>query len=136
MQFAENLTDRQAADAVRARIDWKYALNLEVTDAGFHSSVLCEFRTRLLTGNLESVLLERLLTLCAEHGWLRQRGRQRTDSTSVVGAVKALNILELVGETLRHALNVLATVAPEWLRAEARWPWQGRYAKWGSGSTH
>ena len=50
MQFAENLTDRQAADAVRARIDWKYALSLEMQDAGFHSSVLSEFRGRLIHG--------------------------------------------------------------------------------------
>ena len=75
------------------------------------------------------MLLERLLTLCAEQGWLKQRGRQRTDSTSVVGAVKALNILELVGETLRHALNILATVAPEWLRVRVPIAWFDRYGE-------
>ena len=53
MQFAENLTDRQAADAVRARLDWKYALSLDVTDAGFHYSVLSEFRSRLLENEAE-----------------------------------------------------------------------------------
>jgi transposase len=47
MQFAENLSDRQAADAVRSRIDWKYALSLELTDPGFDHTVLCEFRGRL-----------------------------------------------------------------------------------------
>ncbi|MBA2679466.1 MAG: transposase, partial [Ktedonobacteraceae bacterium] len=129
MQFAENLTDRQAADAVRARLDWKYALNLEITDVGFHYSALCEFRARLLQGNLEQVLLERLLTLCADHGWLKQRGRQRTDSTHVVGAVKALNIIELVGETLRHALNVLAVVVPDWLRTQVPIAWFERYGE-------
>ena len=44
MQYAENLTDRQAADAVRGRIDWKYALGLELTDPGFNYSVLSESR--------------------------------------------------------------------------------------------
>src|SRR5690242_19907702 len=119
MQFAENLSDRQAPEAVRARIDWKYALGLELTDEGFHYSVLSAFRTRLVQGSLEQVLLDTLLTCCQARGWLKARGRQRTDSTHVLGAVKALNQLELVGETLRHALNVLnvlnvlATVAPE-----------------------
>jgi transposase len=50
MQFAEGLSDRQAAEAVRSRIDWKYALSLQLEDTGFDSSVLCEFRTRLVEG--------------------------------------------------------------------------------------
>src|SRR5512135_3517774 len=103
MQFAENLSDRQAAEAVRARIDWKYALSLPLNESGFHSSVLSEFRDRLLQGSLESRLLDTFLELCQQRGYLRTRGRQRTDSTHVLGAVKVLNSLELVGETLRHA---------------------------------
>ena len=50
LQFRENLPDRQAAEAVRARIDWKYLLGLELADPGFDHSVLCEFRSRLLDG--------------------------------------------------------------------------------------
>src|SRR5262245_45798202 len=61
MQFAEGLTDRQAADAVRGRMDWKYALGLELTDAGFDYSVLSEFRGRLLMGQKEQTLLDVLL---------------------------------------------------------------------------
>ena len=53
MQFRENLADRQAAEAVRARIDWKYLLGLELTDPGFNFSVLSEFRDRLLAGSAE-----------------------------------------------------------------------------------
>ena len=132
LQFAENLSDRQAADAVRARIDWKYALGLELSDEGFHYSVLSEFRTRLLAGSLEQTLLDRRLQRCLERGWLKVRGRQRTDSTHVagaVGAVRALNQLELVGETLRAALNVLATVAPDWLKEQVPPDWYERYAE-------
>src|SRR5262249_1052871 len=81
MQYAEGLSDRQAADAVRSRIDWKYALNLELTDPGFDFSVLCEFRTRLLAGNAEQLLLDALLKVCRERKLLKGRGRQRTDST-------------------------------------------------------
>lgn len=123
MQFAENLSDRQAAAAVRARIDWKYALSLDLGDSGFHYSVLSEFRARLLEGGLEQIFLDKLLEHCRQRGWLKARGRQRTDSTHGVGAVKVLNQLELVGETLRHALNVLATVAPDWLKQQAKPEW-------------
>lgn len=83
MQFAENVSDRQAADAVRARIAWKSALGLDLSDEGFPSSALSEFRTRL------KVLLDRLLERCRERGWRNARGRQRTDSPPVLGAVRA-----------------------------------------------
>src|SRR5581483_1587747 len=129
MQFMENLSDRQAAQAVRARIDWKYALGLELSDEGLHYSVLSEFRTRLVQGSMEQVLLDTMLKRCQERGWLKARGRQRTDSTHILGAVKVLNQLELVGETLRHALNVLATVAPEWLKPQVPSEWFERYAE-------
>src|SRR4030081_2760178 len=64
MQFVENLSDRQAADAVRGRIDWKYLLSLELTNPGFDASVLSEFRARLVEGGLEQRLLDALLTVC------------------------------------------------------------------------
>jgi transposase len=117
MQFAEGLSDRQAAEAVRARIDWKYALGLALDDSGFHYSVLCEFRTRLLDGSLDHLLLEALLAACRTHGLLRRRGRQRTDSTHVLGVLRLLNRLEQVAETMRAALDALAEAAPEWLLA-------------------
>jgi transposase len=129
MQFAENLPDRQAADAVRSRIDWKYALGLELTDAGFDYSVLCEFRARLVQGEAEQRLLETVLTLGQERGWLKARGKQCTDSTHVLAAIHALNRLENAGETLRHALNVLAEAAPEWLLSHMQPEWTDRYGK-------
>jgi transposase len=92
LQFAEGLSDRQAANAVRSRIDWKYALRLELTDPGFDASVLSEFRTRLITGEAESLLFDTLLTWC-------------------------------------HALNTLAVVAPEWLRAVSHPDWRDRYMR-------
>src|SRR5438445_5822217 len=104
MQFRENLADRQAAEAVRARIDWKYLLGLELDDPGFDHSVLCEFRARLLAGGAEERLLGKLLDACQARALLKARGRQRTDSTRVLAAIRALNRLELVGETLRAAL--------------------------------
>ena len=127
MQFAENLTDRQAADAVRARLDWKYALSLELDDPGFDFSVLSEFRSRLVTGKASARLLELMLTQFKQHGLLTARGTQRTDSTHILGAICALNRLELVGRTLQHALEALAKHAPTWLRAQVSSAWFERY---------
>ena len=105
LQFAEGLTDRQAADAVRGRIDWKYLLGLDLTDPGFDASVLCEFRNRIVAGSLEDQFLDALLALCKAWGLLRARSSQRTNSTHVLGALRTLTRLELVGEAVRAALN-------------------------------
>lgn len=128
LQFAEGLADRQAADAVRGRIDWKYALGLELSDPGFNFSVLSEFRCRLIDGGAERLLLEAMLETCKVHGLVKARTNQRTDSTHVLAAIRTLNRLELVGETLRAALNIVATVAPPWLRAWVPPEWFDRYA--------
>jgi transposase len=137
LQFAEGLSDQQAADAVRSRIDWKYLLGLELTHPGFDPSVLCEFRTRLLEHSeaaateraAEHLLLDTLLTQCRERKLLRARGIQRTDATHVLAAVRQLNRLELVGETLRYGLNTLAEEAPAWLRAHSDPEWPDRYGR-------
>jgi len=129
MQFAEGLSDRQAADAVRSRIDWKYALALELTDPGFDASVLSEFRSRLLTGNATQLLFERMLEQLRGQGLLKPRGRARTDSTHILAAIRTLNRLECVGETLRHALNTVATVAPDWLQRWVPPEWFARYER-------
>ena len=129
MQFAADLSDRAAADAVRSRIDWKYALSLDLTDPGFHYSVLAKFRKRLVAGQAEQVLLDAILERLQEHGFLKAGGRARTDSTHVLAAVRACNRLECVGETLRAALNDLAVVAPDWLRQQITADWFERYGK-------
>ena len=122
-QFLEGLSDRQAAEAVRGRIDWKYALGLELSDAGFDASILSEFRSRLVAHQASGRLLEVLVERLNEGGWLKARGKQRTDSTHVLGAVRLLNRLELVGETLRAALEEVATIAPDWLKSWVPQPW-------------
>jgi transposase len=129
LQFAEGLSDRQAADAVRARLDWKYVLRLELTDPGFDASVLCEFRGRLVAGEAEQLLLDALLGWSRERGLLKARGQQRTDSTHVLAAVRARNRLEVVGETLRHALDSLSVAAPDWLRTRTMPEWGERYGR-------
>jgi transposase len=127
LQFAEGLSDRQAAEAVRTRIDWKYLLCLELTDAGFHYSVLSEFGRRLVAGEAEGQIFTRVLELCCTKGLIKKRGHQRTDSTEVLAAIRTLNRLELVGETLRATLNALAVAAPEWTRRHTLAEWVDRY---------
>jgi transposase len=127
IQHAEGLTDRQVAEAIRGRIDLKYALGLDLTDPGFDYSVLSEFRDRILAGGMECRLLDDMLKQFQERGWLKARGKQRTDSTHVLAAIRQLNRLECVGETMRNALNALATVAPEWLRVQVTADWFDLY---------
>ncbi len=128
-QFMEHLTDRQAADAVRSRLDWKYALSLDLTDPGFDHMVLSEFRSRLVAGNAEQRLLDLLLERCREGGWLKVRGRQRTDSTHVLAKIRALNRTLCVAQTMVYVLNVLSEVAPDWVRAHVPVEWVERYGE-------
>jgi transposase len=129
MPFAEGLSEAPAAEAVRARIDWTYALALERTDPGFDASVRCECRQRLITGQAERLLFETMWTLFREQKFLKATGRQRTDSTPVWAAIQSLHRLECVGEALRQALNVLATAAPAGLPSWVPAAWFDRYRR-------
>ncbi len=129
VQFAEGLSDRQAADAVRGRIDLKYLLGLELDDPGFHYSILSRFRSRLLEGDAEHLLLDKLIETCRSAKLLKSCGKARTDSTHILAGVRRLNRLEVAGETLRTTLNRLAVVAPKWLRTQVEEDWYKRYAK-------
>lgn len=112
LQFVEGLTDRQAAEAVRARIDFKYALGLDLTDPGFDFSVLSEFRDRLAGVDAGRRLLDGILTAAREKGLLASGGKARTNSSHVLSAARELSWLEMVAETLRAALNELPGSPP------------------------
>lgn len=127
-QALENLSDREAAEAVRARMDWKYALHLDLEDTGFDFSVLSEFRERLVKHQASQRVLDRVLERMRVLGLLKERGRQRTDSTHVFSAAQTLNRLELVMETMRLALEETVKVAPGWLRGVALPHWVERYS--------
>ncbi|WP_405671875.1 IS1182 family transposase [Streptomyces sp. NBC_01530] len=128
LQFVEGLTDRQAAEAVRARIDFKYALALELADPGFDFSVLSEFRDRLIDAEAGRRVLDGILHAARDKGLLKTAGRARTDSTHVQSAARELCWLEMVAETLRSALNTLAQAAPDWLVEIAEPDWFRHYA--------
>jgi len=129
LQYTENLTDRQAADAARDRMSWKYALGLELDDPGFDSSVLSEFRTRLVDHETTGVALDLLLEKLAGLSLVKSGGRARTDSTHVLARIRSLNRLELAGESVRAALEALAVAAPGWLASQIDPGWQDRYAQ-------
>lgn len=128
-QFAEGLSDAQAAQAVGARLDWKYALALPLTAAPIDPSLLVDFRARLIRGSADLLLFETLLDCFSQHGLLRKRGRVRTDATHVLAAIRTLGRLECLGQTLRAALNALASTAPDWLRSWVPQHWFEAYAQ-------
>jgi len=128
-QYMENLSDREAAEAVRMRLDWKYALHLPLDYAGFNFSVLSEFRYRVIEHQAEARLFDCLLEQRQGLGLIKQRGRQRTDSLAVLTRVRDLNRLELVVETLRLAVRALLAVDPVWTRATVPPTWEERYGE-------
>jgi transposase len=127
MQYIEGLTDRQAADAVRRCMDWKYALSLELADPGFDFTLLHDFRGRLLAHEAGQRCLDTFLAACKARGWLKARGTQRTDSTHVLAAIRTLHRPECVLEAMHYALNQLSDVAPAWVRQEVPLEWYTRY---------
>jgi transposase len=128
LQKVENLTDRQAADMVRESLAWKYALGLDLADPGFDHSVLSEFRSRVVAHGLEERALDLLLAALVARDLLGAGGKQRTDSTHIVAAVRELNRLELAGESVRAALEALSAAAPHWLAQVLDPSWARRYA--------
>lgn len=115
-QFLEKLPDRAAAEAAVMRLDWKYALRQELTWTGFHYSDLCNFRKRLIEHEREWMVFERMVTYLRERGYIRERGKQRTDSTKIIGLVARLSRLELVCETIRVTLGALVEADGAWVK--------------------
>jgi len=128
-QYLEDLSDRQAAESMRMRLDWKYALHQSVDYAGFDFSVLSEYRARLVVHKAEARVFKTVLEQFKELGMIKARGRQRTDSLAVLTRVRTLNRIELVVETLRLAVVAMLAVEPEWTRATVPPSWEERYGK-------
>jgi transposase len=127
MQYIEGLTDRQAADAVRRCMDWKYALSLELTDPGFNFTLLHDFRERLRHHDATLRLLDTFLETCKTRGWIKSRGTQRTDSTHVLASIRTLHRLECIIETMRLVLNQLSEANADWVRQWVPLSWYERY---------
>ncbi len=128
-QFLEKLPDRQAAEAVRTRLDWKYALHLPLTYAGFDYSVLSEFRERLLAQAAEGRVFDHLVSEFRAWGLSTERGRQRTDSLARLTKVRRLSRLELVVETLRVAVGALLKADRAWSEHIIPPSWEVQYGE-------
>jgi len=102
LQMAENLTDRAAVQRVRFDLSWKYCLGLELEGVGFDASVLSEFRTRVAGNGLEERVLDLLVAALKEKGLVKAGGKQRTDSTHVLAAVRELNRLGALTPEFGH----------------------------------
>lgn len=107
LQFMEKVPDRKAAENVRLHLGWKYALDLEVDDTGFHYSSLCNFRERLVEGEAERIGFDSILDALRESGLVRKRSRQRLDSTHVLGNVARMSRLECVREAIRLFIELV-----------------------------
>ena len=129
LQFLLGLSDRQAAEAVRCRIDFKYAMAMELDDPGFHHSVLADFRDRLAEGDRADRLLDLALARLKEAGLVRERTTQRTDSTHVLAAVRDLTHLYLIAEEDRAALGEIASTSPHLLDELVDEDWGRRYGR-------
>ncbi|MFF4354616.1 transposase [Streptomyces sp. NPDC001530] len=129
LQFLLDLSDRQVAKAMRCRIDFKYALSMELDDPGFHHSVLADFRERLAQGDRADRLLDLALARLKDAGLVRERSTQRTDSTHVLAAVRDLTRLELITEAVRAALEELAGTVPHLLAGLVAEEWGRRYGR-------
>lgn len=126
-QMLEKLPDRQASEAVVLRIDWKYALHLPLDYTGFAYTNLSHFRARLLAHQAEYRVFDQLLKKLTEMGFIRSRGKQRTDSSHVLGLVAKLSRLELVSETLRVTLHAIQRRSAEWVQGHIPVALQDQY---------
>jgi transposase len=128
-QFLEKLPDRQAAEALRMRLDWKYALHLPLTYAGFDYSVLSEFRDRLLAHGAEGRVFDHLVSEFRAWGLITERGRQRTDSIAMLTKVRRLSRLELVVETLRVVVGTMLKADRAWSERILPPSWEAQYGE-------
>jgi transposase len=110
LQFMEKVSDRRAAEQVAYHLGWKYALDLELPYEGFHPTVLVYFRDRLEANEAERLIFDGIVDLLIDLGLIKRAGKQRIDSTHILGYVKEMSRLECAAETLRLALEGLTGV--------------------------
>lgn len=128
-QFLEKLPDRQAAESLRMRLDWKYALHLPLEYEGFNFSVLSEFRDRLIAGKAEGRVFEVLVAQIREMGLIKEHGKQRTDSLAMLSKVRWLSRLEEAVETLRLAVVALVKADRDWVAEILPPSWEDKYGE-------
>jgi len=122
LQFWEGIPDRQAVEMLRYHLGWNFALNRTVDQPLFHPTALVYFRGRLVDKKLDQVVFAKVLQALVDNGLVERRGKQRLDSTQILGHVARMSRLENVRESLRLALQELEAKAarfakPDWWTA-------------------
>ncbi len=128
LQFMEKAPDRKAVEQVKLNLGWKYALDLEWEDTGFHPTSLVVFRDRLVEGEAERIGFDAVLKRLVERGLVRKRSKQRIDSTHVLGSVSKMSRLEATRETMRLCLEDLRQQSPAAV-PESWMVWTERYCE-------
>ena len=118
LQFVEKVPDREAVERLRYHLGWKYALNHEMNDPVFDSTVLVRFRGKLLEHEQGRLLFERILKGLQDAGLIARKYKQRLDSTHVLGMIAKMSRLECVRESIRLALRELDRILGESERPE------------------
>jgi transposase len=127
LQFVEGLPDRRAVEAMRTRIDWKYALHLPLAYRGLEPSTLCRFRRRLLTDRVAQQVFQQVIDGLAQTGLLKDTAEQDSRISKVLSAVCTINCLEQLVEAMQATLEALAAVDPKWLLGHTLPHWYERY---------
>jgi hypothetical protein len=107
LQFMETAPDRRAGQNVRLHLGWKHALDLPVNYKGFHATNLVHFRNRLLEHDQDRLAFDAILQQLHKKGLVKRAGKQRLDSTHILGLVSRMSRLELTRETIRLFLEVV-----------------------------
>ena len=126
-QFMETLPDHLAAEALRLRVDWKYALHLPLKDPGLDAMSFCEFRSGLLKDSSSEQIIQTLLSRLSEVVKLAGKQRLCLESDQVVASVCRIDRLARIWESFNQAVEALATKRPELLREISLPHWYGRY---------
>ena len=128
-QFLETLPDNQAADALRQRVDWKYALHLPLNHSGFQAATFCEFRKWLLVDRTSEHHLQTLLSRLSEVVLSTNRQSLNLDADQIVARVCMFSRLERIWEAFSLAVEALAIKRPDRLRAISLPHWYERYSR-------
>jgi transposase len=126
-QFVEGLPDRRAVEAMRTRIDWKYALHLPLAYRGLEPSALCRFRQRLLNDLVAQLVFQQVMDRLAQTGLLKDIAGSRSGSSEVLAAVCMVSRLEQLLEAMQAVLEALAAAGSKWLLENTLPHWYERY---------
>lgn len=128
-QFVETLPDQSAANAMRERIDWKYALHLDMNHPGMDAETFCEFRQWLSINKIGQQNLAELLQRLSAITFFTNKPGTSLEPDQVISDVCQISRLAKIWEAFNQATKALAAVRPDWLSAASLPHWPERYGQ-------